>query len=308
MSDNRTLDISLAFGPAESICTAEDWRMETAEHEIAMIHRISAGPFRFNGQRSPFADASGLKCRLVLVEDGELLVDQSYGGRRLGAGEGVLIGDVQLNEIEARGPVTLFVVVLPIWWCINELGGSASISRETVISADFIGARALLEFVRGLFADKGRATSGAAARILGVLLREGLSEGASREAPARNSPAFTEVRMREIYAFICLNYQQEGLSARDAAAALRCSLRTVHKTCADRGTSFNALLIDVRLSAAAYLLSLGRERVSEIAYGSGFVSLSHFCRIFKQRFGLSAGDYRRGAARPIQLRSAAEAS
>jgi AraC-like DNA-binding protein len=40
------------------------------------------------------------------------------------------------------------------------------------------------------------------------------------------------------------------------------------------------------------------ERVSEIAYGVGFASLSHFSRLFRARFGISAKEMR--AAKVLQ--------
>ncbi|WP_410712103.1 helix-turn-helix transcriptional regulator [Bradyrhizobium sp. BEA-2-5] len=66
-----------------------------------------------------------------------------------------------------------------------------------------------------------------------------------------------------------------------------CSTRTIHKTCADSGATFGKLLLEIRLSLAARRLSLGGERISEIACSCGFASLPHFSRQFKARFGVA---------------------
>jgi len=50
--------------------------------------------------------------------------------------------------------------------------------------------------------------------------------------------------------------------------------------------------MEVRLAASEYMLSRDM-RVSEVAYAAGFTSLSHFCRVFKARAGISANKYRR---------------
>lgn len=72
------------------------------------------------------------------------------------------------------------------------------------------------------------------------------------------------------------------------AAALKCSVRTIYNTCAAHGTSFSALVTETRLVAAQYQLIRSNERVSQVAYEVGFASLSHFSRLFRARFGVTA--------------------
>ncbi len=298
--DVRWEEMQAAFGAMASSSTLpREWQLITIPTELALIHKISADAFQFNGQRVGMANPNDLKCRLVLVEKGSLSVMQWSGHRRLGPGEAVLLTDVNGNELHASGPIELIILALPIWWCLRELAEATRVITETFIPAGFIGASALAQLVRAM-AEKGNGVWVASAgRLLSALLKEALLAQVDEHEAARQGAVFTERRMQEIFAFICLNYGQEGLSARDAAAALGYSLRTVHKTCAARGTSFTTLLMETRLSAAAYQLSLGTERISEIAYEAGFSSLSHFCRLFRQRFGLSAGEYRRGVALPL---------
>ena len=94
--------------------------------------------------------------------------------------------------------------------------------------------------------------------------------------------------MGEILWFIARNIEQPGLSAQDAAAELKCSVRTIYNTCAAHGTSFSALVIETRLVAAQYQLVRTNRRISKIAYDVGFSSLSHFSRLFRARFGITA--------------------
>lgn len=51
-------------------------------------------------------------------------------------------------------------------------------------------------------------------------------------------------------------------------------------------------LIRIRIDTAKFLLSNGSMPVFEIAEELGYQSESHFCRQFKQRTGISAGEYR----------------
>jgi AraC-like DNA-binding protein len=51
----------------------------------------------------------------------------------------------------------------------------------------------------------------------------------------------------------------------------------------------------VRLKQAAALLSEKKLTISEIAYTTGFASISHFSNSFKELYGISPTDYRQGA-------------
>lgn len=58
------------------------------------------------------------------------------------------------------------------------------------------------------------------------------------------------------------------------------------------GITFSAYLNEVRLGEAKRRLSLGQESVTDIAYASGFQSLSQFNRRFKSAEGISPRAYR----------------
>jgi AraC-like DNA-binding protein len=77
---------------------------------------------------------------------------------------------------------------------------------------------------------------------------------------------------------------------------MNCSLRNIHKTCQGMGTTFGRLLLDARLSAVAQALActgVPRARISDIAFGAGFSDISHFCKVFRLRFGVSPTEFRR---------------
>ncbi len=59
-----------------------------------------------------------------------------------------------------------------------------------------------------------------------------------------------------------------------------------------------ALLVNHRLERAAQLLRAGEGNVGEVAYAVGFRSVSHFTRRFRERFGATPSEWRRGDAPP----------
>ncbi len=52
-------------------------------------------------------------------------------------------------------------------------------------------------------------------------------------------------------------------------------------------------LLARRLQEARNLLATSNQNVKELAFDCGFVNVEHFCRIFKERFGMTPGEYRR---------------
>ncbi|MEM0964469.1 MAG: helix-turn-helix domain-containing protein, partial [Bacteroidota bacterium] len=80
------------------------------------------------------------------------------------------------------------------------------------------------------------------------------------------------------------------------AAALGQSRRTLSRRMSERAETTPSLFIrGVRLAHAARLLQDGTGTVTEVAYGVGFKSVSHFSRAFTERYGVAPSAYRREA-------------
>ncbi|MDE6541084.1 MAG: AraC family transcriptional regulator [Muribaculaceae bacterium] len=58
------------------------------------------------------------------------------------------------------------------------------------------------------------------------------------------------------------------------------------------GQTVSDYIIDIRLGAAARLLTESTQTVSEICYGSGFSNVSHFSRCFKSKRGCTPTEFR----------------
>lgn len=91
------------------------------------------------------------------------------------------------------------------------------------------------------------------------------------------------------------NLADPTLSPASAAAALRISVRQVHSLFRPASQSFGQYLMRQRLNACMADLSVQssvRRSVADIAFGSGFSSLSVFYRAFAEAFDQSPGDVR----------------
>ena len=119
-------------------------------------------------------------------------------------------------------------------------------------------------------------------------------DGAAREptAPVEPPREADAAFLRQARAVVEANLSDEGFTIDALADAMAQSRRTLHrrlKAVAD--TTPQAFIQDARLARAAELLSERAGTVSEVAYGVGFKSVSHFSRAFRARFGVPPSDW-----------------
>lgn len=85
------------------------------------------------------------------------------------------------------------------------------------------------------------------------------------------------------------------LSLSAVASALSVSPRYVNDLFADESTSFQRYVLSQRLERCARDLASAQHahrQIGEIAFGWGFNDLSHFSRVFRERYGLSPRQWR----------------
>lgn len=92
---------------------------------------------------------------------------------------------------------------------------------------------------------------------------------------------------------------QRPWSVAEMAAVLGVSDAQLRRLCARAvGASPRQLLCNLRLQSAAVLLRNPSMRVKEIQARVGIADASHFCRDFRNRFGVSPSEYRYQLAHP----------
>jgi AraC-like DNA-binding protein len=89
-----------------------------------------------------------------------------------------------------------------------------------------------------------------------------------------------------------------------AAAAAGISIRYANELLAPEGSSVERYILDRRLERCRRTLEepgLAHRTIGDIAFGWGFLDLSHFGRRFKAAFGCSPSEYRREALEKSRL-------
>ncbi|MCS8129867.1 helix-turn-helix domain-containing protein [Pseudomonas aeruginosa] len=108
----------------------------------------------------------------------------------------------------------------------------------------------------------------------------------------------TALRERVLY-YIAQHLHEDNLSPARIAAAQGISVRYLHALFSQCDTTVVGHILESRLHACRQTLAdqaFKHLQISEIAFRWGFNSTSHFCRTFKQLFGMPPSEVRRRAA------------
>lgn len=110
-----------------------------------------------------------------------------------------------------------------------------------------------------------------------------------------SAPPRKERQFQNVLALIDGNIQSENLRPEWIAAESGMSVRSLYRMFADKGLVVAQYIKNRRLDLCAQMLRAAsdEEKLAGIGYSWGFTDHSHFSTAFKQRFGLSPGEYRK---------------
>ncbi|WP_166969740.1 helix-turn-helix transcriptional regulator [Brevibacterium atlanticum] len=106
-----------------------------------------------------------------------------------------------------------------------------------------------------------------------------------------------EVLYREASRVIKAEYSRYDFTAEDLARSLHVSRRTLFRALDKCGAGFSSLLQETRLTAAARILdqTVSTLTLEAVGHTVGYLSASTFYTRFREKFGISPGEYRQQA-------------
>jgi AraC-like DNA-binding protein len=127
----------------------------------------------------------------------------------------------------------------------------------------------------------------------------GLLDIALPEPPCASKLTAKNALRERVLSYIAQHLHEDNLIPTRIAAAQGISVRYLHALFAQSDTTVVGHILESRLYACRQTLAdpaCKHLQISEIAFRWGFNSTSHFCRTFKQFFGMSPSELRRRAA------------
>ncbi|WP_232463914.1 AraC family transcriptional regulator [Brevundimonas diminuta] len=297
MEDASTLHPPASRGSSPHCITpahryGPDWRLSTVKRDVAVCHALSCG--RFDCALRGEGEGRQRGVQVVFLQKGELEVRQWGRSTPLSAGDIFVCCGWLPVSLHSPDRLQALIFDLPAWWAIDRFLDRFAVTPDLRISRSYFASGVITALAEAVLAEEGAGDAEAqGTEMLAGLLKTALSARAEDHAPMPRVAG----RIGRIMQFIVRNIDRPGLSARNAAAGLKCSPRTIYQTCADEGTTFNAVMMELRLLNAQHRLLRSEGQVAQIAYAVGFASLSHFSRLFKARFGVPPTAFRRTRSR-----------
>jgi AraC-like DNA-binding protein len=132
--------------------------------------------------------------------------------------------------------------------------------------------------------------------LVDALLKEAALSAEQMGMQVAPRQSISEKRIEDLVSYISLHMANPELSLAMVAEGCKISPRYLCHLLKEHNTTFSQLLWTNRLNdAKKWLLKLDKRHygISEIAYMTGFKSVAHFSRMFREKFGCSPREFRR---------------
>ena len=214
-------------------------------------------------------------------------------GRDVKRGDITLITPTDLHEVRNIDSLVIYNMMFAAETIDNEILNTILLKSANTFSwslsdRDFAYALNILEYADTEFRQKNknyeRFMIDTINQLLTIILRMSDTEISERK----------ELSMRSAALYIRMNFKRNP-TLEDVAQAVNLNPAYFSvKFHEIMGVSYKEYLNDIKLNFASKALKNNREMsVSEICYESGFGSLSHFHREFKEKFGCTPLEFRR---------------
>ena len=122
-----------------------------------------------------------------------------------------------------------------------------------------------------------------------------MAESRSRQTAGRKTADMKSAqRLKNIQIFLNCNFQRQ-ITIEDVARYVGMNRSAVCVFFRQQtGNTIMGSLTDIRLREAQHLLANTSQSIQEICYKCGFQDVPHFCRVFKQKLGMTAKNWRKG--------------
>ena len=293
------MDFSNQFTKIET----DDSLMETVSHGD------EAYPFAYYYENLALFDFNCIdwhwhnEFEFVFIESGDVFCDIGTTHFILHAGQGIMINSKVLHKLESEGDAIIpnflfkpsFIASTKSLIFEKYVSPILSSSIEYVIfQKDIAWQSDVLDIINDIidlqYANDHREISvSIKVQQLWLLLLENLTFESFENKTTVNSRARLQLMMQYIHAHFA-----ESISLEDIANSVAISKSSALHLF-QNGINMTPVnyLISYRLKQAALMLNGTEKKIATIALESGFNSVDHFCRSFKNTYGITPTDYRK---------------
>lgn len=246
------------------------------------------------------ADACEAQFLLVLQLRGTSVHRQDAREAKLSSGDFTVCASGRAYQVELSAEGHYLVVMVPDGLMRRHLT-----SPDDVVAVRMSGSRGmtgvLSNFIRSFWTCRGDAVDPAIALRMSYTLLDLIAAAYSVSPHARQEQSSLVAAHRvRIVGYIEAHLRDPQLNPTAVARACKITARYLHHLFSTESETVTQYIQRRRLEECARALMAAPVRgrlVTEIAFDYGFNSLTHFGRVFRNQFGLTPSEYRRGGVR-----------
>ena len=262
------------------------------------LSRVTATAQRVTRTPSLIARAAEDYFLVSIQTAGTGRISQDDRSTELHPGDFALYDSTRPYELAFDDDFQQYVLMLPGPTLRSQLRDASRLTARSIRGSRGAG-HLMIEMIRTLAADIAVLEPAAAAAVAqGVehIVVAGLSSLGDGVSP---EPTL-EARREQIKTCARARLRDPGLTLAAIARQLHTSVSTLHRAFAGEPCSIAEWIWAQRLDGVRAELcdpAMRHRTISDLAFGWGFVDASHFSRAFRARFGCTASELRRTAAR-----------
>lgn len=263
--------------------------------------KINAATHAIARARPSLAQSADEQVFICLQIEGEASVEQDGRQGVLRPGDITLLDTSRAFHAEFPERMSQLVLQLPKALVRKQIGSVERLTARIVAGSDPV-ASITHDFVRSLARNHGRLSSAVSQRLteqaaeMAMMAFASLMDDSHRLADGHSPAKYLLANRARTY--IDANLRQASLGPADVAAHLGISRRYLSRIFAADGQSVERYIWAKRLARCARDLKdqgqAGRT-IGDIAFSWGFNNLAHFSQSFRNEFGQTPTQYRKGA-------------
>lgn len=272
-------------------------RMKMASLDGLSVLRIHGSPHEVYRGNREIARSGAHKYHLLLT-CGTPWTLHHQGAVALAPGEAVLLDSQQAQTSATEVPYEMVHLMMEASWLAQWVPRPAALVGRKITAATPWG-HSLASFAKVLTPEL-LLDAPLPARLLSDHLGAMLALAAEETDPSADSRRSMTPQRQRIVDVLAQRCTDPALTAKDVAASLNLSVRTLHRVLAVTKEAFGPLLIEARLRIAYRMLEsriFMNVTVSEIARRAGFATPSHFARVFHACYGVTPSAFRQSWSR-----------
>jgi AraC-like DNA-binding protein len=272
-----------------------DGRLKRMSMHDLTVAEVNSDAAIIHHSKTHAASARAQEFFVELQLEGSSVITQDGREARLGPGDFTLCDTTRPYEVAFERPVSMLILGLPVTHLRRFVGYPEAITAVRMASGSGMSGLASV-FLRDLWTElKMLRNTSIEAHMGDAMLNIIACAYASLPKACSNGATLATAQRLRIVRHIEEHLADSDLTPAKVANSCKVSARYAHRLFAAENETIRQYILRRRLEVCGQMLANPAQHgrsITAIATDMGFNSLAQFCTVFRERFGMTPGEYR----------------